>query len=599
MKNHPPLPPVYRQESILGRGSFGTVYLARHIESGELLALKEFETDKSSADNLRWEMSHLFSVNHPNVVRCVGVEYGHQGHHFLVLEYVNHGSLRDRLRRRGKYSLKGALKILDQVVAGVVCLHDHGIVHRDLKPENILLHRDEGRVTFKISDFGIARQVRDTTSHPTTSGSPSYMAPEQFVTESVRASDLYSIGVIFYELLAGRRPFAGGPKELFMHHFRSEPDLSPIENEQARELIGKLLSKDPGERGRSAAELRTALQTLEAALRPDKSENEEVPTWARTADLAQSPTQSPVPEPYQETEAWNLVFRHEWRLAGAHTLAAPAPDDIHFFVGDGEFTARLNARTGRQQQQYLKEDLVCSSMVTPGSASGYLATNRYVYRCRKEQGDLEALFDPPPGVQSLAVTPDGRHLFVATANSFCCFSEEGRQTWFREIVNYLLPAQLLVWREENVFITSGPHSPRIHLYNLEGEVIQEFELQRPPLALLQAAPDLSEMLVIESGFADALPARLRKLDSQGNWLPPHDLANGIFKVRWHCNCLSLFEVTGKVFVINTFGKRILEHQEDGEILDACFQPGAGFYTLLVKSHNRTTIRTYQLERSVV
>jgi hypothetical protein len=302
-------------------------------------------------------------------------------------------------------------------------------------------------------------------------------------------------------------------------------------------------------------------------------------------------------EALAETSPWRLKPRQEWFLAGARGLAAPEPGGHHIYVGDGEFTARLDVSSGREQQQFLLEDLAVASTATPGSRPGYLATTKRLYECRAGGRPLIPRFDLPPRTRALAIGPEGKHAFAATERSLCCFSIDGRQHWFREVMNYLLPAQLLVWNHDRLFISSGPHAPRLHVFDFEGDLLREIDLQRPILAMLKVAPDLSEILIVESGFADKLPARLRRINEDGTWEPPRDLAEGIYQTRRHGNCLSLFGKGGHLRVINTNGETLLEHTEPGEIVDAAWQPESRYFSVIIRHGNRTLIRAYEARRS--
>ena len=255
----------YEIERAVGSGACGMVYLAQDRRNGRPCALKEFPTTRGATHQLFREISALFSVEHPNIIRCL--DFIHQTRsrrHYLVFEYADGGSLRDLLTQRGILTPQETLDILHQIVQGVEHAHARQLVHCDLKPENILIHREAGRTLYKIADLGIARHLSNLEDRRTSAGSPAYMAPEQFYGEATCASDLYAIGIIFFEMLAGHTPFEYSNERLWTAHLKETPDLSSIEHVACRDLIGHLLRKRPQDRPHDASALFAALEALRA-----------------------------------------------------------------------------------------------------------------------------------------------------------------------------------------------------------------------------------------------------------------------------------------------------------------------------------------------
>jgi predicted Ser/Thr protein kinase len=197
----------YRVVGRLGRGGMGEVYRADDLKLGQPVALKflpeSVDRDPARLTQLHTEVRLARQVSHPNVCRVYDVaEY--EGHTFLSMEYVDGEDLATLLRRIGRFPQDRAIELARQVCAGLAAAHDRGIVHRDLKPANIML---DGNGRIRVTDFGLAGASGETIR----AGTPAYMAPEQLAgAEVTPRSDLYSLGLVLYELFTGRRALEGG-----------------------------------------------------------------------------------------------------------------------------------------------------------------------------------------------------------------------------------------------------------------------------------------------------------------------------------------------------------------------------------------------------
>src|SRR5262245_60410406 len=196
----------YRIVGRLGKGGMGEVYRADDLRLGQPVALKflpaSVDRDPARLTQLHTEVRMARQVSHPNVCRVYDVgEY--EGHTFLSMEYVDGEDLSTLLRRIGRFPQDRAIELARQICAGLAAAHDRGIVHRDLKPANIML---DGSGRIRITDFGLAGASGETIR----AGTPAYMAPEQLAgTEVTPRSDLYSLGLVLYELFTGRRALEG------------------------------------------------------------------------------------------------------------------------------------------------------------------------------------------------------------------------------------------------------------------------------------------------------------------------------------------------------------------------------------------------------
>src|ERR1035437_836180 len=245
--------------SELGRGGMGIVWKARDEESGQVVALKllreTYAEDPDYVTRFERELELAQRIHSRNVVQVLGFGV-REGTPYLALEYIDGPSLRERLATHGPYTWPEAKPLLTQIAQGLADAHAAGVIHRDLKPSNVLIGSDG---VAKIADFGIAKGLDLTrvTGTSTLLGTPAYLAPEG---PSDERSDLYSLGVIAYELLAGVVPFEGRTyQEVILRHVRAAPALDRLTKE-ARKTVGWLLAKDPNKRPQRAGELLAALQ---------------------------------------------------------------------------------------------------------------------------------------------------------------------------------------------------------------------------------------------------------------------------------------------------------------------------------------------------
>jgi Protein kinase domain len=248
----------------LGRGAMGVVWRARDRQTGQLVAVKVLAATVLDNPEIRArfdrEADLAAKIESRRVVRVLG--HGMAGDQpFIVMELVEGHSLRDVMAAHGAYRWDETRPLLITIARALADAHAEGVIHRDVKPSNILVTPDG---SLKLADFGIARSFDQTrlTRTAATLGTPAYLAPEG---SRDQRSDLYALGVIGYEMLAGRPPFTGDtPQEVLLSHLRSEPDLSKIPAE-SRQLIGWLLAKDAARRPQSAEALIAALQSGDTA----------------------------------------------------------------------------------------------------------------------------------------------------------------------------------------------------------------------------------------------------------------------------------------------------------------------------------------------
>jgi len=260
----------YRIEAILGRGGMGTVYRVLDERDRSRKALKVLHShlldEPGGLDRFRREAELLSRIRHPAVplLHAWGTS---EGEAFYVSELIDGTDLRSEVRRRGPFAPPDAVDVTARIADALVAAHEAGIVHRDIKPHNVVIGRD-GSV--HLVDFGIARSLGSGTQTITatgvTLGTPEYMSPEQFESHRVDArSDVYSLGVVLFELLTGTLPFRGDtPVAVARKHLEEPPPLvrSLVKSVPAwlERIVQTCLEKDRARRFASAAELASALR---------------------------------------------------------------------------------------------------------------------------------------------------------------------------------------------------------------------------------------------------------------------------------------------------------------------------------------------------
>jgi serine/threonine-protein kinase len=270
----------------------GVVYLGRDTTLGRAVAIKslppEVLADAKVRSRLKREARLLASLSHPNIAAIYEELEEAHGETYLILEYIPGQTLAERITQ-GPFDLEDAMSVAHQIAAALAAAHEHGIIHRDLKPGNVKI-TPEG--TVKVLDFGLAK-VADVTTQGLQStvtqpgrviGTPAYMSPEQAAGDPVDyRTDIWSLGVVIYEMLAGELPFKGNTQQALTHSIlHEEPQrLSHVRGETPRELehlLSKMMQKDPGKRHDS---VKTFITELDCIRRDARRPNERA-AWRRT-----------------------------------------------------------------------------------------------------------------------------------------------------------------------------------------------------------------------------------------------------------------------------------------------------------------------------
>ncbi|WP_323814507.1 bifunctional serine/threonine-protein kinase/formylglycine-generating enzyme family protein [Cellvibrio sp. NN19] len=258
--------PGYRVVRKINQGGMSTVYLAIQISVGRVVALKvmnpQLNNDPAFSERFQREATIVGQLSHPNIVAIYDIGR-HEDFNYIAMDYLPNGSVHDKMSTG--LSGEEVLRITREIASALDHAHDKGYIHRDIKPENILFRADNSAV---LTDFGVARglAVNSRMTHVgTVVGTPHYMSPEQTKGSSVDGrSDLYSLGVVFYEMLTGTLPYQGEEAvTIALKHISAPIPKLPLQYLAYQKVLEKLLAKNPDQRYQSGRELIAAIDDLE------------------------------------------------------------------------------------------------------------------------------------------------------------------------------------------------------------------------------------------------------------------------------------------------------------------------------------------------
>lgn len=271
----------YLLRGLLGEGGMGAVYRAEHTLMGKELAIKvllpELGATPTIVKRFQQEAQSASRLDHPGIIQVYDFGYTEEGMLFLAMAFLAGRSLTDLIAREAPFSAEGAIPLVVQICEALEHAHSQGVVHRDMKPDNVMVLERNGERRTKLLDFGIARvtqgeaAAQGMTQAGMVFGTPEYLSPEQAAGDPADArADLYAVGVILYEMLAGRRPFVADTNvEYIFHHLHDPPppfrevlpdrSVSP----ELERVVLRALAKSPGDRFQTARELVDALLALQ------------------------------------------------------------------------------------------------------------------------------------------------------------------------------------------------------------------------------------------------------------------------------------------------------------------------------------------------
>jgi serine/threonine-protein kinase len=260
----------------LGEGGMGLVYLAADKTTGETVAIKVLTRglgrDPKAMVRLRREAAYGMRLAHPNICHIIRLGQTSDGATYIVMPYVEGEVLVERTARLGQIPLDEAVRLVNDIAAGLNAAHDFGIVHRDLKPENVMVRSDDAGIHAVVMDFGLAKaheagkELEKLTATGIVLGTPEFMSPEQLRGKTLdRRSDVYALGLVTYEMLTGKLPFEGRTQQALMIA-RLKQDPRPLYEVRSDlrfprgidAVLEKAMRRDPADRYQTAIEFATA-----------------------------------------------------------------------------------------------------------------------------------------------------------------------------------------------------------------------------------------------------------------------------------------------------------------------------------------------------
>ena len=262
----------YQIRGVLGKGAMGLVYEGHDATLNRRVAIKTIQTsdlDEATANHyekrFQREVRAVARLNHPHIVQVY--DFGNEGDlAYIVMEYIDGKELKDYLDAKESFDLPTIFRLMGELLEALEVAHQAGVIHRDVKPANVML---DGKRRAKLTDFGVARITEgdaasaDMTRAGQMIGTPSYMSPEQIQGQAIdRRTDIFSAGVLFYQLLTGRKPFEGAGFPLAKKIVQDDPTLPSAVTQlppAIDRVVAKALAKAPGKRFQSAREFAEAL----------------------------------------------------------------------------------------------------------------------------------------------------------------------------------------------------------------------------------------------------------------------------------------------------------------------------------------------------
>lgn len=387
----------------LGQGGMGIAYLATHTELQRPFVIKLLNpTLTSSEDTIQRfyrEAQSVAKLNHNNIVAIQNV--GHDnGFYFIRMEYVDGVTLESVVRSRKKLAWRKASDIIFQTASALAHAHSKGIIHRDIKPENIMFCEGPGVV--KVMDFGLAKHVQSATKVSVTGqivGTPFFMSPEQAGgKETDERSDIYSLGVTYYYLVSGVKPFNGkNLQEIFLKHFFYTPEspkiYTPDLPQEVCDMIRQCLKKKKAERYQSADDIANDLDQILAAHNEEKSQEAQGEA-AEYLDLRQ-------PSDQESRDAHNAMMEAQADI-GSPTITAP--DGVNYLDlrgGDGDENSEMGKTAVRNdspfQQPEMTDDDGNTEVYVPGGGTAQLSPSMALnYKVEPDEFDDRTKISGPP-----------------------------------------------------------------------------------------------------------------------------------------------------------------------------------------------------------
>ncbi|MCC5840778.1 MAG: serine/threonine-protein kinase [Opitutales bacterium] len=468
-----PLPGGYIFLDVIGNGINGIVVAAKDPLTKEKVALKRFRRSKAALAPGLLEISNVIGLRHPHIVSCRDCGYDEAGEIFVAYDLIEGGDLRTWLNelKGSPLPLEAVRACAAQMLSALAFLRERNLIHGDLKPENILV-REREPACFLLADLGGALRCPGASirlRQPT--GSPAYLAPERFYDSFSFNADLYSLGIILFELLTAERPFAGSVTDLARAHLAASPDFSKIPDTGLRSFIETLLEKNAKRRIRSATE----------ALR----------IWQIYLDSGQCPPVEESPAPTSGSSASGSIWRdhsfsplcefavrgHPWQVA-----FVPARESIFLALGFESHIEIWDAERGALLSAFLPGG--GSEMHASRGGELFFPDSGGISRWTPGLRRAERVLEIRGGLRRMTVDQGGRNFAYLEYGSLVWHNPTGR-VFHHPLRKQDSTAHIAFLPDGELALMEGCLPTTVSLFDSEGNVFQRYPL---PGTILQVSP---------------------------------------------------------------------------------------------------------------
>lgn len=485
----------YRLQRKLAYGSTGTVWIAAdQQQGGQQVVMKHF--DAGTRGSYLRETAAAMDVRHPCIAGPLDTVYGGDNSAYLAYEYFRDGTLRNLVPPGRVLELPLLLRCAEDLLGALAFLHQKKLIHCDIKPENVFVRRRDEQLSFVLGDLGSTCSLREAAEGHHRTGSPAYSAPERLYERFHFNSDLYSLGVLLYEMATGHLPFVGGPREIAKAHLKDPVPLQDIRHPFLRDFIGGLMEKDPTRRTESATRALTMLSTLSSREQQEKGRvrSEDAPVQAELASRRGAVGASP-------TMVQQVLGRRPLKELAATLLDEPF-QRLHL-LSDGERPLLLlesatdliiaDALGGNRIRLLPKSGAV---RLLSDTELAYQVESS-VYRLNLATGERTLLHDRCTGALDFCVR--GNRLLWRTRRSAHLIDRDTGVEGSMVVPHYLLEPRAHIFADGHFALSVGPMNDQVSLRNDFNDAERLVKLDGPVIEFIS---ERTVLLAVTLNMAD-------------------------------------------------------------------------------------------------
>jgi len=470
-------PANYRITNILNIGAYSAVYQCKDISSNNDIVLKCFSAG-ASKDYLR-EVGIASNIAHPNLTHCIDTFYHSHRQSCIIYEYISGGTLRSWLVKHGPLNFKNVIRCFTDLLTALAYLHDLKLIHCDIKPENVFMRSlDENCFQFVLGDFGSVNSFLEANyKKQQVLVTPAYVAPERLYDRFSYNSDLYSLGIMGFEMLTGHHPFSGSAEKIYQSHISKTPELTEIDCLFLRNFVGLLLNKNPKLRFHSA---KSALHNLKQW---ESFSHEKISRYSKKySPILNTNFKSPKKVSYQNIKLSDFQIKSQFVLS-------KAPDKLFIFQKSGQ------PSLGLKYQYYIQfQHTISYSFFTPTFTNAthaqvitdeQLAYSRrsqiFIYNFRKEK--LTSVRKSCDDLKAFCYR-NNYLLWNSRESSYFCNINEDTEINYRS-KSYILLPQLCLLKNKIFIHSGGTYNQQATLRNFTCDIITTWNLGGPIIELTE------------------------------------------------------------------------------------------------------------------